>query len=398
MNPVVRLVLIAVLMVVVLPAYAAADSHAGVSVAIDWHPDTAPQPEGALWLAYLAARSAYIGEHPAEYGWQPGVVTPSFQEELAARTQVARAYRESRQKDRPLKLAYFEDLAVVAESSFLAEYVWTYLHQGGWGAPPEGLRLVEFMGWRAQHLAQHQVMTKGQVRFEAKGQAGATTPGPMASEAPTLAQGRKAVERGESALAIAAFFDPVLEHFSRIYRDSGKRLYCARSQTQALIYLVLPSQDKRPVEVLDSTWSDAYLMKAYALTEMRQLRDAQAALDKAIELSPMNAQYLSERAYAYQAQGQCDRSIAAYREAETAAQQASEAATQTADLTRAWRGQGYCLVEQGRLDEAEALYRKCLELDPADSKAKGELEYIRQKRGTQPSERTGQPTGQQTGR
>jgi Flp pilus assembly protein TadD len=50
------------------------------------------------------------------------------------------------------------------------------------------------------------------------------------------------------------------------------------------------------------------------------------------------------------------------------------------DLTRAWRGKAYCLVEQGHLDEAEQLYHKCLELDPNDSKAKNELKYIASKR------------------
>jgi hypothetical protein len=38
------------------------------------------------------------------------------------------------------------------------------------------------------------------------------------------------------------------------------------------------------------------------------------------------------------------------------------------------------LTEQGKLDEAEAMYRKCLVLDPKDSNALRELEYIRRLR------------------
>jgi len=34
-------------------------------------------------------------------------------------------YRELKRKDSQLSLAYFEDLIVVADSSFLGEYVWT---------------------------------------------------------------------------------------------------------------------------------------------------------------------------------------------------------------------------------------------------------------------------------
>jgi Flp pilus assembly protein TadD len=47
---------------------------------------------------------------------------------------------------------------------------------------------------------------------------------------------------------------------------------------------------------------------------------------------------------------------------------------------RAWRGLGYNLVEEGKLDEAEAMYRKCLELDPDDAKSQGELRSIGEQR------------------
>jgi hypothetical protein len=34
------------------------------------------------------------------------------------------------------------------------------------------------------------------------------------------------------------------------------------------------------------------------------------------------------------------------------------------------------LVEQGKLEEAEAMYQKSLASDPKDEKSKGELKYI----------------------
>jgi Flp pilus assembly protein TadD len=118
-------------------------------------------------------------------------------------------------------------------------------------------------------------------------------------------------------------------------------------------------------------------MKAYALTELNRVNDAQAALGSAIALSPLNSQFISELAYTYQAQKNCEKSIATYVQASSAAELGSDDTTKTIDLTRAWRGQGYCLVEQGKLDEAEAMYKKCLALDPKDNKARGELEYIK---------------------
>jgi tetratricopeptide (TPR) repeat protein len=45
---------------------------------------------------------------------------------------------------------------------------------------------------------------------------------------------------------------------------------------------------------------------------------------------------------------------------------------------------GWILVERGKLDEAEALYRQCLELNPDDSHAKAELDYIAQQRAKRP--------------
>jgi tetratricopeptide (TPR) repeat protein len=376
---VLRLAMAAAAMLLVQVAHAETSSHQGVSVEIDWHP-TPGDREGALWLEYLTERAAYIDEHQAAYDWKPGVVTPSFEEEVAARTNAVKVYRELQQKDDKLNVAYFEELVRVADNSYMGEYVWTYLHQAEWGAPLAALRLVDFMHWRAEHLAKHVVMTHGSIRFAAKGKTPAESAREPASENPVLSQGRKILQRNEPELAIAGYFDPVIEHFERIYRDSGKRVYAASNQMQVFIYVALPNEEKKPVEVLDSTWSDAYLMKAYALTELRRIGDAQAALERATALSPLTSQYISELAYTYQAQGQCERSIASYQQAESVVEMGSDDATKTADLTRAWRGQGYCLVEQGRFDEAEALYRKCLALNPSDTKAKGELEYIKTKR------------------
>ena len=375
------LVAAAVLLFLPGAASAAEPSDAKVSVTIDWNP-AQDQPENALWLAYLTARAAYINEHRAAYDWKPGFVTASFAEELAARTSAARIYRELQSKDTHLNVAYFEELARVADNSFLGEYVWTYLHQAEWGAPPDGLRLVDFMHWRADHLAEHVAITKGDIRFASSNHETSTVPARTpASEMATLDRGKAALERHDPQMAIAGYFDPVIEHFERTYRDSGKRQYAARSQLQMFIYIALPNDEKMPVEVLDSTWSDAWLMKAYALTELRRVDDAQAALQRAISLSPMTSQYLAELGYTYQVQGKCDLSIATYARAESAAEMASDESTKTIDLTRAWRGQAYCLVEQGRLDDAEKLYNKCLKLDPSDAKSKGELQYIKSKRG-----------------
>ncbi len=192
-----------------------------------------------------------------------------------------------------------------------------------------------------------------------------------------LVKGQDALKKGAPQKAITEYFDPVIEHFVEAYKAETKRIYSAQNQMQMFIYIALPDDRKLGTEVVDGTWADAYLMKAFALTELGKLKEAQQALESAIALSPMNSQYRSELAYTYQALKDCDKSIATYEQAASMAELASDDATKTTDLTRAWRGEGYCLVEQGKLKEAEAMYRKSLALDPKDEKSKGELNYIR---------------------
>ncbi len=192
-----------------------------------------------------------------------------------------------------------------------------------------------------------------------------------------LVKGRDALHKGAPQKAITEYFDPVIEHYTEAYKGETKRIYSAQTLMQSIMYVALPDDKKLGTEVIDATWADAYLMKAFALTELGKLKEAQQALESAIALSPMNSQYLSELGYTYQALKDCDKSIATYEQAASMAELASDDATKTTDLTRAWRGQGYCLVEQGKLNEAEAMYRKSLALDPKDEKSKGELNYIR---------------------
>ena len=221
--------------------------------------------------------------------------------------------------------------------------------------------------------------TDGEVvlRYPVSSESAAVGTEPTVNDQGQLLEGRKVLLKGNPQKAIVEYFDPVILRYESLYKDSPKHIYSAQNQVEMLIYAALPDDRKRDIEVLDGTWSNAYLVKAYALTELNRVNDAQAALGSAIALSPLNSQFIAELAYTYQSQKNCSKSIATYIEASSAAELGSDDTTKTVDLTRAWRGQGYCLVEQGKLDEAEALYKKCLALDPKDNKARGELEYIK---------------------
>jgi tetratricopeptide (TPR) repeat protein len=201
--------------------------------------------------------------------------------------------------------------------------------------------------------------------------------GPASKEMMQLVKGIEVMKHGAAQKAITEYFDPVIEHFTEIYKTETKHIYSAQNQIQAIMYVAMPDENKAGIEVVDGTWAWAYLVKAYALTELGELKEAEQALKSAIALSPFNSQFLSELGYTYQAMKDCEKSIATYDQAASMANLASDDTTKTTDLTRAWRGEGYCLVELGNLQEAEEMYRKSLALDPKDKKSQGELAYIR---------------------
>ena len=105
-----------------------------------------------------------------------------------------------------------------------------------------------------------------------------------------LAKGREVLLKGDPQKAIVEYFEPVIVRYETLYKDSPKRVYSARNQVEMIIYAATPDDRKRDIEVLDGSWSIAYLLKAYALTELHRVSDAQTALESAIALSPLNSQ------------------------------------------------------------------------------------------------------------
>jgi tetratricopeptide (TPR) repeat protein len=154
-----------------------------------------------------------------------------------------------------------------------------------------------------------------------------------------------------------------------------QRVYAAQDEAQERAYAALPGP--QPVEVIEPTWANALYLKEWALSELKRTPEARQALEAAVALSPLNAQYLSELAYTWQADRDCDKALPLFTKAADAAQQLKSGAVL---LGRAWRGQAYCLVEQGKWDDAEALYGKAIALDPRDEASKKELEYLQRNR------------------
>jgi tetratricopeptide (TPR) repeat protein len=191
-----------------------------------------------------------------------------------------------------------------------------------------------------------------------------------------LMQGRRELDAGRRREAIG-YYDKVIAHFRAAHDGADVLVYCAHTPVETLLYAAMGATQKRSTTVLGPTWADAYLMKGYALVELGQLTEAREAVEASVALAPQNAQYLAELGYVYQATSEWAKSLDAYQRSAEGAQATSAPEEKQADLTRALRGQGFALTELGRLDEAEALYRKCLEIDSKDAKASNELDYIR---------------------
>lgn len=197
-----------------------------------------------------------------------------------------------------------------------------------------------------------------------------------------LQDGIKLLTQGNADGAIP-YFERVAEVYETRHADENTRFFAARTQQETLAYLLKAAGEQRNAQVVSPSWAYAYFYKAYALVEKGEIGTAKSLLEQAIALSPYNAQFLSELAYLYQREKNWDQALSLFQQAETAARSFSPPDLQDKELSRAWRGQAYVHIEQNRLEEAEKLYRQCLELDKNDTKALGELRYIEKMRAGQ---------------
>jgi tetratricopeptide (TPR) repeat protein len=193
----------------------------------------------------------------------------------------------------------------------------------------------------------------------------------------------KLLQQGKPAEAIDGV-DKVIAHFEALRKDKTDVAYCARSPAESLVYLLQAAKDKAPASVYGSAWCDAYFLRGYALIELGRTGAARAALERAVQLAPREAHYRSELAELYAREKNWNEALAAFDASATVAEESVEKERKNAELGRALRGKGYVLVELGRLDEAEAMYRRCLALDPADRKAMNELRDVQSRQQKQP--------------
>jgi tetratricopeptide (TPR) repeat protein len=193
-----------------------------------------------------------------------------------------------------------------------------------------------------------------------------------------LQEARQNIDSKSPAAAIAKC-DAVISAYKAHYSNSKQKIFCARSPEESLGLMMKAAADKSNAIALSFIWSDAYFMKAYALEDLGRMSEAKATLQKALNMSPFNAQYLAEMGQICAREKNWSKAEDLYREAEDNAP-LSPPASKSDDLAKARRGLGYVLVELGKLDEAEEKYQQCIAADPNDAKAKTELHYVREQK------------------
>lgn len=193
--------------------------------------------------------------------------------------------------------------------------------------------------------------------------------GQLLSEGAQFAQSRKPIEA-------ISYFDRVITGYEDAYKGEEAKLYCARWQVESLMYLLESANSKTSAKVVSANWAYAYYLKAYSLLELGRISEAKTLLERALVLSPRNSQFLSEMGNIYQREKNWPKALEIFQAAESAAREFSPKELKNIEQLRALRGLGYVYVEQGKLDDAEKMYRQCLELDSKDSKALNELRYI----------------------
>jgi tetratricopeptide (TPR) repeat protein len=188
---------------------------------------------------------------------------------------------------------------------------------------------------------------------------------------------------GHEPAEAVELLDRIIADQEKANRRETRQVFCARSTTESLLYAGMSTRSGKNAVILGPDWSMAIFLKGFALIDLNRSDEARPLFERAIAMSPMNAQFLGELGEWYKNRRDWPQAYALFERARAAAE-FSPADMKDHDQRRGMRGMGFVLIEQGRLDEAEALFRKCLEIDPDDAGAKQELEYIAEQRAKAP--------------
>ena len=187
------------------------------------------------------------------------------------------------------------------------------------------------------------------------------------------------IEAGKPAEAVA-LLDTVIADQEKQRQGDTRRVYCARSPAESLLYTLGAAKEKKAAVVLPQGSCYSIFLKGFALIDLNRSDEARLWLERAVAMAPSNAHFLGELGEWYKIRKDWPKARELFRRAVDASE-ISPDERKVFDKTRGMRGLAYILIEEGKLDEAEKLYRQCLQLNPDDERSKQELQYIAEQRG-----------------
>ena len=199
-----------------------------------------------------------------------------------------------------------------------------------------------------------------------------------------LEDGEGVFKQGNPELAIKDYFEPVNQSFMRQTAKAGANdeIYASHGASETAAYTSKVAKQnegaKTPTQlvIVDGAWTDSLVLKARALIQLQRVPQARAALDMATTISPAYPTSWLVLASTYDTEKNWDKALSTYKTAENFAGAVDDKAQQADVLTAALRGQAVALTELGRLDEAAALYKRCLRVNKGDTAATEGLAHI----------------------
>lgn len=196
-----------------------------------------------------------------------------------------------------------------------------------------------------------------------------------AADAAKLDEAATLISARQPQAAIDRVLDPLIAEQEAQNANRKETVYCASAPIESLYYMLQAANANKSAISLDGTWCSALYMRGYAETDLGRLRAAEDDYAHAIALSPSNPHFLSEMGELQSRKRDWNAALSWFHRAEAAKAFAGPERV-NAEWGRALRGIGFVSVELGKLEDAEAAYRRCLEIDPKDSKAQAELGYV----------------------
>jgi tetratricopeptide (TPR) repeat protein len=193
-----------------------------------------------------------------------------------------------------------------------------------------------------------------------------------------IRQAVELIKSGENAAAVAKA-DALIAAMEKAHPGGKTSYFCADDQRQILMVLATAASNKQDAEITDSSWCEAHFLRGFALINLKRSAEAGMALQKAAEMAPLNAHYVNEYAEWHKASRNWQQAIDMFRKAMSLTEFAP-ADYQDQFRARSLRGVGFSLIELGNLDDAEAAFKESLTLQPGNTVALAELEYIGQLR------------------